>query len=488
MWHLIYEFFSYAVFFYSVATMSFLLYLTIMSLRAQRNVRINMPDDDTLRYMLKGSPFTPAVSIIAPAYNEEKIIIENVNAMLKVYYPKLDVIVVNDGSTDDTLQVLIDEYSMVEVPFTNTQRVPCKPIKAVYRSTDKRYSNLIVVDKEPGGRKADASNAGINITENPYFVCTDSDCFVEPMALYRMMWAVVNSHVPVIGVGATMLLGNNCVIENGEMVSRKVPNNPIACFQELEYMRSFLIGKLGWSVHNALPNISGGFGMFNTDIVVKSGGYDPASFAEDVDMLLRMVTYMHNSGQEYRLVQLPKVACWTEAPFTLRNLYRQRTRWARGLCEVVSNHWKLFFNPHYGPMGTMVLPYLFTFEFMAPIIELLGLGFTIWLACVGGINWTTVFVIFGMIYFFAVTLTFLVLVFDFSVGVVKWKHTFWQHVKLAVAGLTESVFFHPFLTVFSIIGYIKYLRGSRVGWTTIRRGGWKKTKKDKNEEPDPAVG
>lgn len=488
MWVTLYFFFSYLVFFYTITAMLLLLYLTVMSLRAQRNIRINIPDDDTLRYILKGSPLTPAVSIIAPAFNEEVTIIDNVNAMLKVYYPRFDVIVVNDGSTDKTLELLIEEYDLQEIPFIDTRRVPCKPIKRVLRSRDERYHNLIVVDKEHGGRKADAANAGINITDNKYFVCTDVDCYVEPMALYRMMWIVVNSHLPVIGVGATMLMGNNCVIEDGRMIEANVPNNPLAMYQQLEYMRSFLIGKMGWSSHNALPNISGGFGLFDTDVVVKSGGYDPMSLAEDMDLLLRMVTYMHNTGQKYRLAQLPRVSCWTEAPFSLHTLYRQRVRWARGLCEVVSDHKKLFFNPHYGPVGYFTLPYVFFFEFLAPIIEIVGFGFMVWLVLVGAVNWNTAFVIFGMIYFFSVSLTFLVLVFDYSMKVVKWKNTIWSYIKLAFAGATEAFIFHPFVTVFSIIGYWNYLRNSRAIWTHIKRKGWRKTKtEEKNENQDKAT-
>ena len=478
MWVSIYYFFSYVVFFYSIASMLLLLYLTVMSLRAQRNIRINIPDDDTVRYILKGSPMTPAVSIIAPAYNEEVTIIDNVKSMLNVRYPRYDIIIVNDGSKDRTLELLIEEFDLMEVPFTNTRRVPCKPIKRVFRSRDDRFDKLIVVDKEPGGRKADASNAGINITENKYFVCTDVDCYVEPMALYRMMWLVVNSHIPVIGVGATMLMGNNCVVKDGRMVEAKVPSNPLTMWQELEYMRSFLIGKLGWSSHNALPNISGGFGLFDTDVVVKSGGYESTSFAEDIDLLLRMITYMHSVGQEYRLAQIPKVSCWTEGPYSLRTLYRQRVRWARGLCEIVVSHKNLFFNMQYGPIGTFTLPYIFMFEFLAPIIEATGFLFMLWLVFVGGINWNTAFVIFGMIYSFSLSLTFLVLIFDYQLKVVNWKSTTRSYIKLAIAGITEAFFYHPLITLFSLIGYTKYIRNSRAIWTHITRKGWQKNDAD----------
>ena len=480
IWRIIYEFFSYAVFFYSVMAIIFLIILTIMSLRAQRSYTINMPDFDTIRYFLKGSPLTPAVSIIAPAFNEQDIVVENVKSMLKVLYPNFDVIIVNDGSTDDTLKNLIEAFELSEVPFTNTRKVPCKPIRKVFRSRNEQYYNLIVVDKEPGGRKADASNAGINITENKYFVCTDSDCYIDPRALYRMMWVVVNSHYPMIGVSATMLLGNNCVIEDGVMKKLRVPNSPLPLYQELEYMRSFLIGKMGWSAQNTLPNISGGFGLFDTEVVIKSGGYDPNSFAEDVDLLLRMVTYMHNTGQEYRVAQLPRVSCWTEAPFSLRTLYKQRTRWARGLCEIISNHWKLFFNPKYGRMGTVVLPYIFVFEFLAPIIELCGIVFMFWLIWTGGINWTTATVIFGMVYFFALSLTSVVLIMDYYLKVVEWKNTALSYLKLFFAGATESIIFNPILTLFTLIGYFKFATSRKKVWDNISRQGWKKSKEGEN--------
>lgn len=458
-----------------------LVFLTVMSLKGARDYRINIPDDATIRYFMKGSPLTPGVSIIAPAFNEESIVVENVKSMLNIYYPNFDVIIVNDGSTDKTLEKLIEAFDLAEVPFTNTRKVPCQPIRHVYRSRSEEYDNLIVVDKEPGGRKADASNAGINITENKYFICTDSDCFIEPMALYRMMWVVVNSHVPVIGVGATMLLGNNCVIKDGIMEARRVPNNPLPLYQELEYMRSFLIGKMGWSTMNMLPNISGGFGLFETDVVIKSGGYDPLSFAEDVDLLLRMVTYMHNTGKKYRLAQLSQVSCWTEAPYNLRMLYRQRTRWARGLCEIVSNHWRLFFNPKYGRMGVFLLPYVFVFEFLAPIIEVLGAGFLIWLVWVGAMNWGTAFVIFGMIYFFSLSLTTVILIMDYYMKVVKWKNTILSYFKLFTAGVTESFIFHPLNTIFSIWGYMKFLSHTRAKWTQINRRGWAQSHPKQND-------
>ena len=469
MWISIYNFFSYIVFGYTITSMACLVVLCILSLKAQYNLRINMPDDDTIRYMLKGSPLTPSVSIIASAYNEEHTIINNVKSLFNIYYPKYEIIIVNDASSDNTLQLLIDEFKLQEVPFVNSLRVPSKPIKHVYRSTEEQYSKLIVVDKERGGRKSDGINAGINVCNSRYFVNTDVDCIIEPLAIYRMMWHVVNSHDPVIGVGATMLISNGCTIKDGRVTKAAVPNNPLALYQQMEYMRSFHISKLGWSSLNALPNISGGFGLFDTEVVIKSGGYDTSSMAEDVDMLLRMVTYMKNSGQPFRIAQVPTVCCWTEGPFTPSMLYRQRVRWARGLCEIVSNHRKLFFNHKYGYFGISTLPYIFVFEFLAPLLEIAGIIFSGWLISIGKINWETAIVIIGMIYIFSVSLSFIVISFDYATRSVQWKNTFWSYLKLIFAGITEPILYHVFITICSIRGYISYLFNTTATWKSIRR-------------------
>ncbi|MBQ9176965.1 MAG: glycosyltransferase family 2 protein [Bacteroidaceae bacterium] len=474
MWLKIYYIFSYIIFFYSLTIMASYLWLVIQSCRAQKKAAVDIPDDMSIKYLLQASPLTPAVSIIAPAYNEEVTIIDNVYSLMQIDYPNYEIIVVNDESTDRTMELLINEFSLVEIPYDVAMRVPCKPIKRVLKSIEDRFSNLVVVDKEHGGRKSDGSNAGINVCSNKYFVCTDVDCIVEPMALYRMMWLVVNSHVPMIGVSATMLMSNGCVVEDGRVAVANVPNSPLPMFQQLEYMRSFLIGKLGWSTINALPNISGGFGLFDTDVVVKSGGYDSNSMAEDVDLLLRMVTYMKNNGMDFRLAQVPQVCCWTEGPTTLRALFRQRVRWARGLFEIVSNHRKVFFNPHYGPIGAFTLPYIFTFEFIAPVLELTGFLFMIWLTLTGGVNWDTAFIIFGMIYLFTVLMAFFVIYFDYSIKAVPWHNTTRSYLKLLLAALFEPFLYHPFITYFSNVGYWRFIANTRAVWQPIKRRGVRK--------------
>lgn len=487
MWSIIYNLFSYVIFFYTLLAMVCMTLLVFQSIKAQRRLGINLPDDQMIRYMLKNSPLAPKVAIIAPAFNEENTIKQNVRSLLNVYYPDFEVIVVNDGSTDKTLEELIKEYKLVQVPFTNSNKVPSKPITAVYRSTEPEYGRLVVVDKVAGGRKSDAANAGINICNAPYFLNIDVDCVLEPMALYRMVWFIVNSHDTMIGVGATMLISNGCTIEDGRVTKAGISLNPLPWFQQLEYMRSFLIGKMGWSPMNALPNISGGFGLFDTDVVVKSGGYETQSMAEDVDMLLRMVTYMSNTGQKFRVAQVPQVCCWTEGPFSISSLYRQRVRWARGLCEIMSHHRRLILNPHYGPIGAFTLPYIWLFEFIAPILETSGFVFLIWLFLIGAVNWGTALVIFAMIYSFSVLMTFVVVAFDHSVKCVDWEHKFVSYTRLILAGILEPFIYHPFITFCSMVGYINHLRGTTAVWKTIKRKD-RGDKKDRKKDDDGKEG
>lgn len=257
---ILFDFFNYFVFFYtSFLAVSFIvmMFLSFISLKLRRSYY----DDNYVRKVLSESPYTPGVSVIAPAYNEEKTIIDNVDSMLGLDYPLFEVVIVNDGSRDSTLDKLIEHYELVEVPFAYIERIKTQPFRRVLKSTNPEYHRLIVVDKENGGTKADASNAGINAAQYPYFICTDVDCILRRDALYRCIWPVLSSSKHVIAVSGTMRMANGCKIENGQVVEVRPPHTPIPLFQNLEYMRSYLVGKMGWSAINAMPNVSGGSGF-----------------------------------------------------------------------------------------------------------------------------------------------------------------------------------------------------------------------------------
>ena len=470
------EFFGYVVFFYSSLLIISYMILIVRSYKAQADARLDTPDPTAIKYLLKDAPYLPGVSIIAPAYNEEKTIITNVNSLLAIDYPKFEVIVVNDGSTDNMMNLLIDTFELEEVPFIYHEYVECQPVKTIFKSKNPEYSKLTVVDKVRAGYKADGNNAGINVATYDYYISTDVDCVIEPFALYRMMWPVILHSRKVIGVSATMLISNGCKVEDGRLVEANVSKNPFAMFQQLEYLRSFLIGKLGWSCDNMLPNISGGFGFYDKQVVIQAGGYGKGSLAEDMDMLMKVIRYMSETNQGYRLIQIPQALCWTEGPGSLSTLYRQRTRWAKGLCQIMRDHLKIAFRPKYKGIGMLVMPYMFLFEFCAPIIEISGFLFTIWLLLTDGINWQTFWLIYVLIYLAAQLITITVCLFDYTVASARWKNESKNYGHLLIAGLLEPIFYHPLITLFSIIGYIQFIFNINMGWGQMKRQGFGKEK------------
>lgn len=308
--------------------------------------------------MIDTSPYTPGVSIVAPAYNEERTIVDNVNSLLSQDYPLFEVIIVNDGSRDKTLELLIENFSLVEVPFAYVEYIHTKPYKRLFKSTNPEYKRLIVVDKENGGTKADAVNAGLNASSYPYFINTDVDCILSKDAIAQCIQPILESR-DVIAVSGMMTSSNGCTVKNGRIVKRLPPHTPWALFQTLEYMRSFLVGKMGWSTINAMPNVSGGYGLFDKKIVIAAGGYSSDSFAEDMDMIIRMVGYCCDFKRKYRIVQIPANCCWTEVPATLTTLSRQRIRWGRGLIQTFMRHRRFIFNYKYRRLGMVTLPYVF---------------------------------------------------------------------------------------------------------------------------------
>lgn len=464
MMTLIFTTYGYFVFFYSLAIILSYVFLLVMAYSYSTNYR--RWTLDYVQQMVETSPFSPGVSIVAPAYNEGLNIVENVNSLLRQKYPKFEVVIVNDGSTDDTLEKLIANFSLIEVPYDYIYHIHCQRFKRLFRSTDYRYRNLVVVDKVNGGTKADAVNGGLNVVQYPYFINTDSDCILAHDAIYQCVFPVLLNH-DIIAVSGTMSMSNGFTLKDNEIVEFKTSDNPLAVFQDLEYKRSFLVGKMGWSNLNAMPNVSGGYGLFNTQVVKSSGGYGFDSYAEDMDMIYRMIKYCCDFKRPYRVVQIPHTCCWTEGPSTLRILYRQRVRWGRGLIQLIHQHWRMLFNPKYRMLGMVTMPYTFFFEFMAPIIEAIGTIMFIYLIIVGGVNWTSFLIVFTTVYIFAIMLSQFVVFYDYILGSSYTRTR--SYFKLFLAALFEPFIYHPIITFCSIRGYLNYIFKVKASWGVMVR-------------------
>ena len=304
MWESILIFFGSIVFLYSMLLMASYVMLLIFSY--QYSSRYKQWSADYIRHMMQSSPYVPGISIVAPAYNEERTIIDNVQSLLRMDYPNFEVCIVNDGSKDRTLELLINTFDLVEVPFEYVEKVHCAPFRRLFRSANNKYARLVVVDKVNGGTKADAVNAGLNVITNPYFINTDVDCILSRDALYHCVFPVVSDGT-IIAVSGTMSMSNGSTIKDGELVKVRPSSRPLPLFQDLEYKRSFLVGKMGWSKINAMNNVSGGYGLFSTEVVINAGGYSSTSFAEDMDMITRMVAYCCDFHRPYR-VRFPTTA------------------------------------------------------------------------------------------------------------------------------------------------------------------------------------
>ena len=418
------------------------------------------------------SPYTPGITVIAPAYNEGMSIISNVHSLLALNYPKFEVVIINDGSTDHTLQKLIDEFDLQPIDYAYNEQIVTRPVRQIYRSANPAFFNLLIVDKENGKSKADASNAGINVSSYPYFLCTDVDCIIHKDTLLKLIKPFIEEPIKVIATGAAIRISNSCEIQNGFLVKVKVPDKFLPLFQELEYIRAFLLGRMAWSKLNALMLVSGGLGMFDKEIAINAGGYDPKSFGEDMELITRMRIYMHRLKQKYKVKYIPESLCWTEVPSTLKVFGNQRTRWARGLAQNLWQHKRIFFNPKYGIFGMLSFPYWLFFEWLAPIIEATGILYYLYVIVTGQINWEYAIILLIYVYSFSVMITILAVLWD--------EITYKQYsskievFKLCCAAFLEPLLYHPLVVIFALKGDFYALTGKPMAWGNMQRAGFKK--------------
>lgn len=433
----------------------------------------SLRDDE---YLLLDPENAPFVSVIAPAFNEAKTIIVSVKSLLRLNYPNFEVIIVNDGSKDNTLDLLITEFELIPVEYNYVEKIQTRSYKSLYKSKKNAFSNLIVIDKENVGAKADALNVGINVSNYEQILCVDVDCVIEKNALLRLVKSMLDSHVPIIGVGATLRMSNSCDvdIEKGVITKVKPPKGILPRFQEIEYLRSFLISKMGWSSFNSVPNISGALGLYKKDVVVKCGGYNTKTVAEDMDLVIRMASYMIDNRQKYSIKYIPISGSWTEGPTNLTILGRQRCRWATGLAQVLVNHRGKIFNYKYKNIGLIVLPNNLLFEFLSPIIEVVGIGYFIVLLFSGLANWPLLLFILLFSCSFGLVLGSLAVFFDNLIeSQYKRKR---DNLKLLVLPLLEPFIYHPLLLYFSLLGFVRYFKLKQVNWGNMSRKGYKESK------------
>jgi cellulose synthase/poly-beta-1,6-N-acetylglucosamine synthase-like glycosyltransferase len=332
------------------------------------------------------SPFTPGITLILAAYNESAGIVESVTSLLGLRYPRIEVIVVNDGSTDDTVERMREAFDMVPAHRAMRTSIETKPVHGSYVS--RRTDALWVIDKDNGG-KADALNAGVIAARYPYVCALDADALLESDALLRVAAPILDDPDTVVATGGIIRIANGSTIEHGRVTDVRLPPNRLAVLQVLEYFRAFLIGRVGWTRLNALLIISGAFGLFQRAVVEEVGGFETDTVGEDMELVVKIHKHFRARKLPYKIAFVPDPVCWTEVPEDLGALSRQRRRWQRGLGQTLWRHRRAIGNPKYGTFGLFAMPYFLVFEFLGPVIEIVGSGLTIAAYATGAISGTT---------------------------------------------------------------------------------------------------
>lgn len=413
----------------------------------------------------------PSVTLVAPAFNEGLTIVENVKSLLSIQYPFYDLIIVNDGSKDNSMELLIKKYDLeaLEATFI-TKPIPTAAVKNIYKSRKKQYRNLTVIDKENGGR-SDALNTGINFATSELVLCTDADCIIEQDAIIKMVRPYLEeNNREIIACGAGIGIANDSIIRNGILKELCVPKTLIPTVQVVEYIRAFLIGRMGWGEINGLMLVSGAFGMYPRTRLIEVGGLNTKTIGEDLELCIKLRSHMERLKIPYKVVYIPETLCWTEAPSDANILIKQRDRWSRGLWETLNIHKNLFLNPKYGQMGLLFFPYWVLFEFAAPFVEFLGLLCIILFGILGLINWTTAILLFTCIYLLGCIFS-TVSIFMY---IKSFKHysSPKQVSKLLLAAYLEPFVYHPVLLFGQMKGNYKKIFGIKSGWGTMTRKGF----------------
>ncbi len=337
---------------------------------------------------------TKPITMIVPAFNEEVTIVDTVTNLIHCDYPRFEIVVVNDGSADRTLEVMKQAFRLRRTDLAYRSAIGTARVRATYEATiplPPSVSKVLVIDKENAG-KADALNAGVNASASPYFVSLDADSILDQRALKELM-RVIQEDPRVVAVGGQVAIANGCTIRNGRVVSVGLPENALARFQMVEYLRSFTTGRTGLDRLDSILILSGVFAVFEKETVIRAGGYltpfvthrivreyvgaRVGTVCEDMEIIVRLHRFVRDKARNKRVAFLPHPVAWTEVPETFDSLRKQRGRWYRGLRESLLYHRAMLFRRKFGRIGWFALPTFWLFEYWGPIIELLGYFFVV---------------------------------------------------------------------------------------------------------------
>ena len=419
--------------------------------------------ETSLRQTIR-SPLTPPISILVPAYNEELGITDSVRSLLALEYPSFEIVVISDGSSDATIERLLDALDLEPVQRPTPPFLAHEPIRAVYAPRGRL--NVLVLDKDNGG-KADALNAGINFARYPLVCAIDADSVLEQDALVKAAMPFVDDPVRTVASGGLVRVANGCRVERGRVITAGLPQTALPMFQVVEYLRAFFGARTGWSAINGLLIVSGAFGLFRKEAVIAAGGYNTDTVGEDMELVVRLHRLRRAERRRYRIVYVPDPVCWTEAPESARVLRRQRRRWQRGSAETLIAHASMLGNPRYGAVGMVALPALLLFELLGPLIELSGYAVAVVALATGSIDVEVFLLFLAIAVLYGLILSFgAIAIEDASFG----RHPGWDQLgRIMLFAVLENAGYRQLGHVWRIEGFWQLLR--RGDWGTMERTG-----------------
>ncbi len=418
------------------------------------------------------SPLTPPISILVPAFNEAAGIVDSVRSLLALEYPAFEIVVVNDGSSDSTIERLVEAFDLEQLLRPTPPFLTHKAIRGVYGPRGRL--NLIVLDKENGG-KADALNAGLNFSAYPLVCAIDADSVLEQDALVKAAMPFLDDPVGTVATGGLVRIANGCRIEHGRIMEAGLPRTALPMFQVVEYLRAFFGARTGWSAVNGLLIVSGAFGLFRKDAVVSAGGWSTHTVGEDMELVVRLHQTMRERRRPCRVVYVPDPVCWTEAPESARVLRRQRRRWQRGSAETLLMHARMLGNPRYGATGLLGMPALLLFELLGPVIELSGYLVAVIAFLTGALSGETFLLFLTISVFYGLILSFgAIAIEDSSFG----RHPGWDQLgRIMLFATLENAGYRQ-------LGHIWRLEGF---WQLICKGEWGAMERTGFAQPEPEV-
>ena len=416
-----------------------------------------------LQNYIEGQVSVP-VSVLVPAYNEAETILSTIHNLLIADFKRYEIVVIDDGSTDETAKLILEKYPLTRntIPFQNV--VKSAPINQVYTGTVNGRL-LTLIRKDNGGNKADALNAGINVAKYPYFVAMDGDEILQADALKNAARSFLEDE-KVIAVGGIIRVSNGIRFKEGYPVETRMSKNPVIASQRLDYNRSFMASRVFSDMFNGNLNISGGFGMFKKEPVIKIGGYDSNSVGEDMDLVMRLHDYHLENDIPYKMSYTPTAVCWTQVPFTMKDLGNQRARWHRGLIQSMVAHRKFFLNPRYGSVSLISFMYYFFYEFLSPMIELFGFLFILFALIMGTLNWPFAIFIASLYIVFNVINTIIFYTGNFLIGDFQMYRG--DTLRVLWISLIDIFVIRPFLFIVRIFATLTY-RSRLHNWGELTR-------------------